>query len=281
LVTELCNDPRCKGKTRGVISLQGEDQADLINNLLREAIGEEEMVRRRIICGDSKFFQGDGRDVMFLSMVACSEPRPVPMTRKPDEQKFNVAASRARDQMRLFHSVRLEDLKPNDMRYRLLAYCMDPTRTQVRMESAADRFSKYGSSNFHQEVYRLIGAKGYRAIPEYVVGTHPSRIDIVGEGMRGRLAVECDGDKWHGIDVWGRDMERQTVLERVGWRFWRVKASDFYFRREKAMDGLWSLLDEPHIEPCNDPTGPDDTNRQWVPSNKRMEVRPGHWLGAR
>jgi REase_MTES_1575 len=40
-----------------------------------------------------------------------------------------------------------------------------------------------------------------------------------------RLAVECDGDSFHGPEQWRDDMRRQRVLERVGWRFWRCFAS--------------------------------------------------------
>ena len=94
----------------------------------------------------------------------------------------------------------------------------------------------------------MITAKGYKVIPQVKVGTLGKRIDLVIEGMRNRLAVECDGDKWHGLDKWEDDMERQRVLERVGWTFWRVRGSQFYLNREKAMSSLWVKLDEMGIE---------------------------------
>ena len=40
-----------------------------------------------------------------------------------------------------------------------------------------------------------------------------------------RLAIECDGDRYHGPDKWADDMQRQRVLERAGWVFWRCFAS--------------------------------------------------------
>lgn len=67
--------------------------------------------------------------------------------------------------------------------------------------------------------------------------------------MRSRLAVECDGDQWHGLDKWEEDIERQRVLERVGWTFWRVRGSQFYLDPEKAMSSLWEKLDEMGIYP--------------------------------
>jgi len=55
----------------GVISLQGDYQAGLIQRHLKDRLGEQEMLRREIICGDAYAFQGDERDVMFMSMVAA------------------------------------------------------------------------------------------------------------------------------------------------------------------------------------------------------------------
>ena len=96
----------------------------------------------------------------------------------------------------------------------------------------------------------MIIARGYRAIPEFKVGTHPYRIDTVIEGMNARLAVECDGDEWHGLDRWEADLERQMILERVGWKFWRIRGSVFYRDKEKALQPLWNLLDSMGIRPC-------------------------------
>jgi very-short-patch-repair endonuclease len=246
-IYECCLDSNYSNKSFGVISLQGQDQAKLIENLLREKIGEEEYLNRKIICGDSYSFQGDERDVIFLSMVAAKSKnsRIGALVKRSDSQRFNVAASRARDQMFLFHSVDLKDLNPEDMRYRLLQYFLDPHRVQKEV----DEVKEYFDSPFEEEVFRIITARGYRVIPQVKVGTLGKKIDLVVEGMRNRLAVECDGDQWHGVDKWEDDIERQRVLERVGWTFWRVRGSQFYWNRQKAMESLWVKLDEMGIKP--------------------------------
>ena len=46
-------------KTIGVISLLGEYQAHLIEQMLLEEIGPEEIAQRNIVCGDAYAFQGD------------------------------------------------------------------------------------------------------------------------------------------------------------------------------------------------------------------------------
>ena len=251
-IVALCGREEYRGRTMGVISLLGKDQAFLIEQLLREQLGEQEMVDRDIVCGDAYSFQGDERDVMFLSMVSAPNMRSGVLNKTSDRQRFNVAASRARDQMWLFHSVDLKDLNSECMRSHLLRYCLDPQRTQTSMEEAEAIFDRYGSSEFHKEVHRLVTARGYRAVPEYKVGTHPYRIDTVIEGLHARLAIECDGDRWHGVDRWEADLERQQVLERVGWKFWRLRASVFYRDREKALEPLWQLLEAMKIHPAAD-----------------------------
>lgn len=246
-VAELCKRPEYIGRTMGVISLQGEEQARLIEELLREQLGEVEMINRRIVCGDAYAFQGDERDVMFLSMVAAPNVRIGGLVKRSDMQRFNVAASRARDQMWLFHSVGLEDLNPNCVRARLLQYCLDPARVTRKEQEVEHLFE----SEFERDVYRLIIARGYTVRPQVRVGTPTKgyRIDLVIEGLRSRLAVECDGDKWHGIEKWEEDRARQMILERAGWKFWRIRGSAFYRNPGKVMEPLWRLLDEMGIEP--------------------------------
>src|SRR5688500_1766739 len=127
-IARICSDRAYKDKTIGVISLLGEKQARLIEQKLLATIGPEEMERRRLVCGDAYSFQGDERHVMFISMVvAAGEDRKfATLTQPADERRFNVAASRARDQMFLFHSVTKDELSPKCLRHALLDYCLDP-----------------------------------------------------------------------------------------------------------------------------------------------------------
>jgi len=241
-IRAMLEDPRYAGLTMGVISLVGEQQAALVHERLRAAVGEEVMEERRLLCGDAYAFQGDERDVMFLSMVSAGNVRFGALARRDAKQRFNVAASRARRQSRLYHSVDLGDLHPEDMRYRLLAYYLDPHRTA---EPLADALGLC-ESGFERDVLGAIAAQGYAVRPQVQVGHH--RIDLVVEGMHARLAVECDGDHWHGVERWEQDLQRQQVLERAGWTFWRVRASTFYRDRKRALEGLWERLREMGIE---------------------------------
>ena len=58
-----------EGETFGAISLLGQDQVKLIDRLLFEHVDIAVREKRQILCGDASNFQGDERDVIFLSMV--------------------------------------------------------------------------------------------------------------------------------------------------------------------------------------------------------------------
>jgi superfamily I DNA and/or RNA helicase len=111
--------------------LQGEAQGALIENQLLERLGAEEMERRRLVCGNPYSFQGDERDIMFLSLVAATNEKIGPLTGTAHERRFNVAASRARDMMVLFHSVTCDDLSSSCLRRRLLEFFENTQPQQI------------------------------------------------------------------------------------------------------------------------------------------------------
>ncbi len=111
----------------------------------------------------------------------------------------------------------------------------------------ADRLVEPFESLFEQHVFQKIAERGYRVIPQYEVAGY--RIDLVVEGMRGRLAVECDGEAWHGPEQYQHDMARQRDLERCDWQFWRLPGSAFYRDPDRALEGLWTRLSELNIFP--------------------------------
>jgi hypothetical protein len=191
-IAGLCADDRYAGKTFGVVSLLGDGQAGLIEGKLVERLGEREMERRKVRCGNAYHFQGDERDVMFLSLVvAAGEGRRIgAMTREADRQRINVAASRARDQLWCVHSVTLDELHPEDVRGLLIRYCQNPAAT----ESAV---------------------------------------------------AEADAEA--GFDS---DFEREMILERLGWKFHRIRGSAYYRDPDEALSSLWEHLESLGIQPA-------------------------------
>jgi very-short-patch-repair endonuclease len=249
--------------------------------MLLERIGAEEIEDRKLVCGNAYSFQGDERDVVFMSMVAAPNARIGALTKASDQQRFNVAASRARDQLFLFHSVTTSDLSQNCLRRKLLHFFQNTTPQTIsgidkntleiralRDERSIIKPPSPFDSWFEVDVALEIAKKGYDVSSQFAVGK--KRIDLVVEGGHARLAVECDGDHWHGTDEYESDMQRQRQLERAGWEFLRVRESMFYANKTDALNGLWELLEARGILPhCN------KQEEEEIPSPEKSQSDPG------
>ena len=244
--------------TFGVISLLGKEQTKLITKMISEKIPSKEIENREIICGDPYVFQGDERDIILLSMVkGCNQENPnasiMPYTvsKKEYKQRINVAMSRARNKMVLFHSIPKEKLQnPDDLRKMIIDWFYNH-KTEERksgLQRIREEVERGRASEFEYEVAEILIKKGYKVIPQWEVAGY--RIDLVVQGENSKLAIECDGDKYHNaLEKWHEDIERQQILERSGWKFWRLSGSSFYRHKEKALDSLWVKLDELKIQP--------------------------------
>lgn len=249
-VLECLKNEEYEGKTFGVISLTGAAQATLIESRLMQAVPPSEWEARELRCGDSASFQGSERDVVFLSMVVAPEPgrRVAAQTRLDILQRYNVAVSRAKDQVQLFHSVALDGLsgQSEDMRFALLNYAYRAVEQHDAQEPCelvphSERVEPFDSL-FEQRVYNNLVSKGYNVTPQ--VDALGYRIDLVINGAHGKLAVECDGDAWHGPDAYERDLARQRNLERCGWVIHRVRESEFYADEASVMSALYDEADK-------------------------------------
>lgn len=248
---EFNEDPRYKNKTFGVISLQGDKQQEIIRSLILKTISDQDYRQRNILCGNPASFQGDERDVIFLSLVTAHNHKRMALTKPRDIRSFNVAVSRAKDQVCLFHSILLDDIKnQEDLRFKLLEH-VTQDQTEKRNEHKSiipiPRPKILGTqpkpfrSWFEIEVYNEILKKNYQVIPAYKVAGY--EIDLVPICSNGaKLAVECDGDYWHSEEHYNRDMQRQEILERVGWRFIRIRESEYLNDKDKALNPLWEIL---------------------------------------
>jgi very-short-patch-repair endonuclease len=269
LLIAASEQPEYKDATFGVISMVGSEQALSIEALLRKYMPATEYVQRRVLCGDPAQFQGDERDVMFLSMVDVPEgDGPLPLRNEEGHEymfkkRFNVAASRARDQIWVVYSLDPStDLKPGDIRRRLILHARDQhQRNQVLKEQ-----EQKIESEFERQVLQRLVKAGYRVTTQWPVGAY--RIDLVVEGAGRRLALECDGERWHSAEKLGEDMARQAILERLGWRFVRIRGSQFFRSPDIAIEPVFTRLRALDIPPegsiaqnSGDPGGQELKNR--------------------
>lgn len=243
-INAILADEKLKGRTIGVVSLLGGEQAKHIDSVVSRKCDVAELHRRKFLCGDARTFQGSERHIMFLSLVVDSANCKA-VSGNMFDQRFNVAASRAQDRMYLVRSVQPSDLSEKDLRSGLLAHFDNPLVVdKAEAEVLIDRCE----SGFEKQVYSELVSRGYRVTPQVKTGAY--RIDMVVEGSNDlRLAIECDGDEFHGADRWQHDMNRQRVLERAGWMFWRCFASTWTLRKDEVIEELTQYLDRMGIEP--------------------------------
>ena len=288
-IERCCEDPAYAGKTFGVISLlHSSDQDREIESRLIKGLDAEEIEQRNIVCGDAYDFQGDERDVIFLSMVSARSDhgRIGTMSDERAKRRFNVAVSRARDQVQLFHSVQEGELGQNCLRRRLLAHMkqppVDPTAQlpwtveelrQLARNTPRNRGNQPSpfDSWFEVDVFLAIAGQGHLAIPQYEV--HGYRIDIVIVGGTRKVAVECDGDEWHGPQQYADDLHRQSQLERCDWEFFRIRGSHFYRDPDGALLPLWEML-ETHVEVDDGDTTPSEVSEDRIQDEESTGASP-------
>ena len=229
----------------GVVSLVGDEQAIEIDNLIRAHVSPDRYELHRVLCGNAAQFQGDERDVVFISLVDTAQHGALSLRdQELFKQRFNVAASRARDQMWIVHSLSPNnDLKPDDLRRQLIEHTEDPALLMRALEEKEKR----AQSGFEREVMKRLASAGYRVTPHWRIGTF--RIDLVVEGGGKRLAIECDGDRYYPLEKLSEDMDRQSILERMGWIFTRVRSSDFLRNSTRTMKSIFEKLQMMEISP--------------------------------
>lgn len=255
-------DEAYKGKTMGVVVLQGHAQAEYIERRLAAVLEPSVLDERRLRCGTPATFQGDQRDVMFVSLVVAPNHHFRALTGLPDQRRFNVAMSRARDQVWVFHSVSLTDLSREDLRWQLLHFVTNPHQAALEVLTAElDRLERTAKQRSREPGYQPepyeswfevdmaleLLRRNYRIRPQVQVAGY--RIDLVVEGADKRLAVECDGEAWHGPERFDQDMHRQRQLQRAGWTFVRIPESEFYVDRARAVRRIVDACEELGIRP--------------------------------
>jgi very-short-patch-repair endonuclease len=243
-IEAILADEELAGRSIGVVTLLGIKQSAYIQELVGQRISPIDVVARNLAIGPPPVFQGRERDIMLVSMVLGPGDHAA-QNRADQHQRFNVALSRARDRMYLFRSVEDNGFAEDTLNGKLIRHFKEPFRQDARSTQVLrDRCE----SGFEFEMFDELAKLHYRFEPQVKCGAY--RIDFVVEGREGRrLAVECDGDRFHGPGQWSDDMARQRVLERAGWTFWRCFASSFTRHREAVVNDLRQTLEKLGIEP--------------------------------
>jgi very-short-patch-repair endonuclease len=212
----------------GVVCLF-EQQVGLIQDLVAEQIDEDLRESHNLVVVNPDGFQGDERDVLLysLSYDATNMEQAALSARQADrphiQGMLNVAFTRAREEMHVFHSAPIEQFGMASGEGAIkdwLAHCAKVESTTFDPGAlSVDR----AQSEFEVEVMEALRTQGLSVVPQY-----PSCgffIDLVAQRDDARLAIECDGEIWHEDehgDLKSEDVQRQEILERARWRVLRI-----------------------------------------------------------
>lgn len=268
LLIACSQDSAYEGQSFGVIALRGSEdatgldpQSNRITSILISALGAVEWERLKaqmnLKFGLPSAFQGDERDVVFISVGDTAEvkgnrsPGPIKLLAEDSipgqnyKKRMNVAVSRARNQVWIVHSFAHHEgeLKDGDVRKRLFEFAYAPKEWYESTLAV----NPNAESVFEEAVYSDLVARGYVLTPQFKVGHY--RIDLVAEDANGRVAIECDGDAFH-TDA-AADLARQSVLERCGWKFIRIRGSEYFRRPEATIDRVVKDLERLGVWPTH------------------------------
>jgi very-short-patch-repair endonuclease len=248
----------------GVLTLDSSNskhQALLIRQISQNELIKQYEDKLELLIGTSREFQGDERDIMFLTITTShsfnertNEIRP-PRAAATEEYMriFNVAASRAKEKSVVVHSIHPDAvgiMNPECYRKKLLDYYSTGQSKSKNGNSALNLQSLLSrtdtnSGDFEKNVCRFLydNGLGDYLFPQFEVGKYSIDFGIIKNNKK--LAIECDGITYHsGIVKIQNDINRQLILERAGWRFFRIQSTDWFYRNSTVSRELINWIND-------------------------------------
>ena len=246
--------------------------------------------------------QGDEFDVSILSFgygrdaAGNLQLNFGPLSRDDGYKRLNVCVTRAKKRMIVVSSIRGADIPigrvtEGGQRIRqFLEYAEHGPSVLSAIAGTTSEIFGISESPFEEQVASEIRALGWSVDTQ--VGVHKFRVDI---GIRHPknpgvylAGVECDGATYHSAETArDRDIGRQQILEKLGWKIFRIWSPDWFRAKDKVLQELHSflssLLEDDHSDNGNglppDPKPSDPTATQGLePTFKRFE--PGLKAGT-
>jgi very-short-patch-repair endonuclease len=262
--------------TIGVVTFNSEQQS-LIEDLLDEERRKDpsiephfaEMELEPLFVKNLESVQGDERDIMYFSITygpALSGAVSMnfgPMNREGGERRLNVAITRARHELRVFSSLKAEQMdlaRTQAMGVRDLKHFLEFAERGPRALAEATAGSQGDfESPFEEAVASALAKKQWELHSQ--VGASAFRIDlaVVHPDAKGTYltGIECDGATYHrSATARDRDKLREQVLRGLGWEVLRVWSTDWWIDAagtlEKLDIKLQSLLEASRVKRADD-----------------------------
>jgi hypothetical protein len=228
------------------------DQVNHLNRALASKLKSKIVQDHDIICGTAHTFQGDERDVMLLSFCADPSSHRSTLTFLNQENLFNVAVTRARRRQVIYTALAPQSLPQEHLLRDYLAYAADC------LEQDQPGGEPDAGTSFERAVAQELQARaGYIVYLEYSVAGFA--VDVVAQRGNQALAIACDGDPEASstqaadegraaheagalLDATLDTVAGQAILERAGWRVYRLPFRRWQREREACLAEIDALL---------------------------------------
>jgi len=249
--------------TLGVVTFNQKQQnliLDLLDQARRRSPGLDrhfdEALTEPVFVKNLESVQGDERDVILFSTTFGPDSAGRlsmnfgPLNQSGGERRLNVAITRARSELKVFTSIRPEQMdlsRSGALGVRDLKHFLEfAERGHKALEAAT--FGSVGSfdSPFEEVVARALQEKGWLLQPQ--VGVSRFRIDlgVVHPDEPGRYlaGIECDGATYHrSATARDRDKIREGVLRGLGWEILRLWSTDYWIDPLGTVEKLHGQLE--------------------------------------
>lgn len=232
--------------------------------------------------------QGDERDTILFSIAygKDSQGRLLlnfgPVNREGGERRLNVAVTRAKYNVQLVSSMRYTDIdlsRTKSVGARLLREYLDYAENgEIALERSisVNPFEEY-DSEFEMEVCEFLRENGFSVDTQ--VGCSSFKIDLAlkhPDSSDYLLAIECDGATYHSSrSARDRDRLRQEILERMGWKFYRIWSTDWFrnkrVEKERLLEAAKSAVDNANIKSKKEKIFSNDISFEEVAEEKHFE----------
>ncbi|MEO3402981.1 DUF3320 domain-containing protein [Mucilaginibacter sp. CAU 1740] len=260
-VVRRLSDPQLAKRSMGIVTFSAVQQL-LIDDLLTEVFSlRPDLEKIALECPEPVFIknlenvQGDERDVIMFSI--CYGPDGFgkqtlnfgPINREGGWRRLNVAVSRARYEMKVFSTLRADQIDLSRTSSEgvaglkaFLAYAEKgkialPIRTSHKADNGpsfenliADEIRKKG-----YEVHTQIGCSDYKIDLGIVDRDNPERYI---------LGVLTDGKNYYNAKT-SRDREivQVDVLSQLGWNIHKIWSAEWWEKQDKVLNGLFEAIE--------------------------------------
>ncbi|MBI3131514.1 MAG: DUF3320 domain-containing protein [Acidobacteria bacterium] len=317
VVADVVKQLKTRSKfTVGIVTFNAEQQS-LIENLLDEERRNHPWIEpyfadselEPVFVKNLESVQGDERDIIYFSMTYGPDVSGAismnfgPMNRAGGERRLNVAITRARQELRVFSSLRADQInlsRTQAIGVRDLKYFLDFAERGPRALAEESRLGREGyDSPFEESVAKALERKGWAIHTQVGVSAYRIDLGVVHPDAPGTFlaGIECDGATYHrSATARDRDKLRESVLRGLGWEILRVWSTDWWIDPETTLEALNLRLkglledsqtkrknrEEPALEESYDAPGAEtslplapETLEQGIYANRSDLAQPG------